>query len=145
MITTSSRFYQSPSLPFHTLEYFVVCLRACCASTCRHASIGSEHEWRPSKRTQRTRVRQARMQATSNETVSSGSRMAPSSWSLVGSVSWSTGGPLVDHSPVFKDMLSLPQPAATQVEPACPVIPLPDSPADLRHVLRVLMPTKRIR
>ena len=54
-------------------------------------------------------------------------------------------GPLVDHSPVFKDMLSLPQPAATQVAPACPVIPLPDSPADLRHVLRVLMPTKRIR
>ena len=54
-------------------------------------------------------------------------------------------GPLMAVSPVFKDMLSLPQPAATQVEPACPVIPLPDSPADLRHVLRVLMLTKRIR
>ncbi|RDX48944.1 hypothetical protein OH76DRAFT_1404136 [Lentinus brumalis] len=54
-------------------------------------------------------------------------------------------GPLVDHSPVFKDMLSLPQPATTAAAPNCPVIPLPDSPADLRHVLRLLMPSKRIR
>ena len=57
-------------------------------------------------------------------------------------------GPLVDHSPIFRDMLSLPQPAApplpsSNVSP--PIIRLPDSAVDLRHLLRVLMPSKQIQ
>ncbi|KAI0668972.1 hypothetical protein C8Q78DRAFT_1193951 [Trametes maxima] len=66
-------------------------------------------------------------------------------------------GPLVAHSPVFKDMLSLPQPVTTGRNDAaivaneedenrqCPVIPLPDSPEDLRHFLRVLTPGRTLR
>ncbi|KAH9887013.1 hypothetical protein C8Q73DRAFT_768656 [Cubamyces lactineus] len=52
-------------------------------------------------------------------------------------------GPLIAHSLVFKDMLSLPQPAGRD-EP-CPVIPLYDSPDDLRHVLRVFIPGSTLR
>ena len=54
-------------------------------------------------------------------------------------------GPLVAHSPVFQDMLSLPQPAEDSVhrerhgDPSCPTVPLIDSPEDLRHFLRVFM------
>ena len=52
-------------------------------------------------------------------------------------------GPLAKHSPFFRDMLSMPQPAAASHFPVselnfdCPVIHLTDSPEDLRHVLRV--------
>ncbi|KAI0632740.1 hypothetical protein C8Q77DRAFT_1218231 [Trametes polyzona] len=68
-------------------------------------------------------------------------------------------GPLIAHSPVFKDMLSLPQPTGTvavggnekvatirdEEDGSCPVIPLPDSPEDLRHFLRVLTPGRALR
>ena len=55
-------------------------------------------------------------------------------------------GPLVEHSPVFRDMFSLPQPPTT-TEPSLPhpVVPLPDSPQDLRHLLRALMPSKKLK
>ncbi|OJT09465.1 hypothetical protein TRAPUB_14068 [Trametes pubescens] len=56
-------------------------------------------------------------------------------------------GILSDHSPVFRDMFSLPQPAsasilqgATDAFDACPVVHLSDSPEDLRHVLRACIP-----
>ncbi|EIW56925.1 uncharacterized protein TRAVEDRAFT_127403 [Trametes versicolor FP-101664 SS1] len=53
-------------------------------------------------------------------------------------------GLLADHSPVFKDMFSLPQPpvaaSPTRTNDPCPVVHLSDSPDDLRHVLRAYMP-----
>ncbi len=53
--------------------------------------------------------------------------------------------PLSEHSPVFKDMLSLPQPEESRSGP-CPLIHLEDdAPEDLRHVFRVLMPGKTLR
>ncbi|RDX48940.1 hypothetical protein OH76DRAFT_1351373 [Lentinus brumalis] len=56
-------------------------------------------------------------------------------------------GPLIEHSPFFRDMLSLPQPqpedATTSDAPH--VVPLAESPEDLRHLLRAIMPSKRIR
>ncbi|KAI0753726.1 hypothetical protein C8Q74DRAFT_1306585 [Fomes fomentarius] len=68
-------------------------------------------------------------------------------------------GPLVEHSAVFKDMLSFPQPPISRADAEsssagpsngaqaqeCPQVTLYDSPYDMRHVLRVLMPRKRIR
>ncbi|KAI0350925.1 hypothetical protein OH77DRAFT_1524454 [Trametes cingulata] len=44
-------------------------------------------------------------------------------------------GPLVKHSPVFKDMLSLPQPDA-RTGNTVPRVDVTDSPEDLRHFLR---------
>lgn len=51
-------------------------------------------------------------------------------------------GLLADHSPVFRDMFSLPQPPviASLTIDTCPVVHLSDSPYDLRHVLRAYMP-----
>lgn len=55
-------------------------------------------------------------------------------------------GLLADHSPVFKDMFSLPQPpitasfSSTHTDLPCPVVHLSDSPEDLRHVLRAYLP-----
>ncbi|RDX49021.1 hypothetical protein OH76DRAFT_1351607, partial [Lentinus brumalis] len=51
---------------------------------------------------------------------------------------------LADHSAVFADMFSLPQPesdssASTR---SCPTVDLDDSPEDLRHILRALFPRK---
>ncbi|RDX48999.1 hypothetical protein OH76DRAFT_1351456 [Lentinus brumalis] len=54
-------------------------------------------------------------------------------------------GVLADHSSVFADMFSLPQPASTLASTTsaeCPVVHLEDSPEDLRHVLRALLPKK---
>ncbi|RDX48942.1 hypothetical protein OH76DRAFT_614497 [Lentinus brumalis] len=53
-------------------------------------------------------------------------------------------GPLVNQSPVFSDMLSLPQPSV-DVHQDCPVVQLLDSPQDLRHFLRTLIPSKHPR
>lgn len=53
-------------------------------------------------------------------------------------------GPLCDHSPVFKDMFSLPQPEPTLPSSPCPLVHLTDSPTDLRCVLLALMPSKRV-
>lgn len=51
-------------------------------------------------------------------------------------------GPLIDQSPVFGDMLSLPQPSLDVRQGwNCPVVRLQDSPDDLRHLLRILMPS----
>ncbi|TBU29661.1 hypothetical protein BD311DRAFT_660619 [Dichomitus squalens] len=59
-------------------------------------------------------------------------------------------GPLVTNSPVFKDMLSLPQPDGTSgsqcicgTKPA--VVHVSDSPEDLRHIFRALLPGKTPR
>lgn len=61
-------------------------------------------------------------------------------------------GILSIHSPIFAKMFTLPQPedAATATATSeqsqlqeCPVIPLYDSPEDLRHVFRVMMPSPR--
>ncbi|RDX49020.1 hypothetical protein OH76DRAFT_1313454, partial [Lentinus brumalis] len=51
---------------------------------------------------------------------------------------------LADHSIVFADMFTFPQPAsqATAVSESCPNVCLDDSPEDLRHVLRALFPRK---
>ncbi|EIW56790.1 uncharacterized protein TRAVEDRAFT_170761 [Trametes versicolor FP-101664 SS1] len=61
-------------------------------------------------------------------------------------------GPLIANSPVFRDMLSLPQPIPTQPDDRpdllCPcgyapaLVHVSDSPEDLRHLLRVLVPGK---
>lgn len=54
---------------------------------------------------------------------------------------------LADHSPVFADMFSLPQPPRPAPSPAadeCPIVHLADSPEDLRHILRVLLPRKDV-
>ena len=50
-------------------------------------------------------------------------------------------GLLANRSPVFQDMFSLPQPAASSDSP-CPTVEMTDSPEDLRHILRVFMPNK---
>lgn len=57
-------------------------------------------------------------------------------------------GILADHSPVFADMFSLPQPppsspASKQSSHDVPVVHLTDSPEDLRHILEALMPRKK--
>lgn len=58
-------------------------------------------------------------------------------------------GVLATHSPVFKDMFSLPQPASTSTSSGtsiCPaVVHLTDHPADVREVLRVLLPKSQPR
>ncbi|KAI0742391.1 hypothetical protein C8Q80DRAFT_1108999 [Daedaleopsis nitida] len=53
--------------------------------------------------------------------------------------------PLIKHSPVFKDMLSLPQPDADGDVAALPVVSLSDSPEDLRHAFQILMPNDTLR
>lgn len=61
-------------------------------------------------------------------------------------------GILANHSTVFADMFTLPQPASssTLLEHArqaeeCPFVVLDDSPEDLRHVLRAVLPTTQER
>ena len=56
-------------------------------------------------------------------------------------------GPLVQHSQVFKDMLSFPQPQPAEAvcNDAPHTVRLTDSPEDLRHFLRALVPSKWIR
>ncbi|TFK85581.1 hypothetical protein K466DRAFT_601028 [Polyporus arcularius HHB13444] len=52
-------------------------------------------------------------------------------------------GILSDHSPVFRDMFSLPQPpnlASSSAAERCPVVSLTDSPNELRHLLRACIP-----
>ncbi|KAJ7254748.1 hypothetical protein C8J57DRAFT_1346569 [Mycena rebaudengoi] len=45
---------------------------------------------------------------------------------------------LVAKSPVFQDMLSLPQPADSQLIEGCPVVHLPDSASDATYFLKAL-------
>ena len=57
-------------------------------------------------------------------------------------------GLLLDHSAVFEDMFSFPQPetspsALSFTSPPCPVVHLQDSPAHLKHVLLTLMPRRK--
>lgn len=60
-------------------------------------------------------------------------------------------GILSENSPVFSDMFSFPQPpiVSSQNTPStgedCPLVHLPDSAEDLRHVLRVYMPNNHAR
>ncbi len=54
-------------------------------------------------------------------------------------------GILADHSSVFADMFSLPQPTflpSTAAPLDVPSVYLEDSPEDLRHILRALLPKK---
>lgn len=53
-------------------------------------------------------------------------------------------GPLVTHSPIFKDMLSLPQPDDVDGN-SCPAVHLSDAPEDLRHFLRAFVAGKSLR
>ncbi len=48
-------------------------------------------------------------------------------------------GPLVKHSPVFRDMLTLPQPAESSELGHRPVVPVPENPTSFRHFLREFM------
>ncbi|TFK85598.1 hypothetical protein K466DRAFT_664389 [Polyporus arcularius HHB13444] len=48
-------------------------------------------------------------------------------------------GILADHSPVFRDMFSLPQPPEAAMAPY-PVVHVTDTPEDLRHLLRACIP-----
>ncbi|KAI0702775.1 hypothetical protein C8Q76DRAFT_233145 [Earliella scabrosa] len=60
-------------------------------------------------------------------------------------------GVLAEHSPVFADMFSFPQPTqsegesanASSASPELPVVHLDDSPEDLRHVFRAILPRKQ--
>ncbi|KAI0686101.1 hypothetical protein C8T65DRAFT_747543 [Cerioporus squamosus] len=56
-------------------------------------------------------------------------------------------GILAEHSPVFADMFSIPQPATCDDVSAgtqpCPVMELDDSPDDIRNLLRALLPKKQ--
>ena len=60
-------------------------------------------------------------------------------------------GPLIASSPVFKTMLSLPQPDGVAPQPHCvckyqpAVVQLSESPEDIRHLLRALVPGKTPR
>ena len=59
-------------------------------------------------------------------------------------------GPLIANSPVFKDMLSLPQPEGSSSSRctcghAPALVHVSDSPEDLRHLLRALVPGKTPR
>lgn len=49
-------------------------------------------------------------------------------------------GPLAQHSPVFRDLFTVPQPTPVEMLEGCPVVHLPDDSEDLRHLLRVLFP-----
>ena len=60
-------------------------------------------------------------------------------------------GVLAEHSPVFADMFSFPQPTqsegesanASSASPELPVVHLDDSPEDLRHVFHAILPRKQ--
>ena len=57
-------------------------------------------------------------------------------------------GVLAEHSAVFADMFSLPQPPhdlSDSDAPVCPVVHLDDPPEELREVLRALLPKKGAR
>lgn len=60
-------------------------------------------------------------------------------------------GLLVENSPVFSDMFSLPQPpvasssAAAPADNNCSAVHLSDSPEDIRHMLRMFMPRSNMR
>ncbi|KAI0364033.1 hypothetical protein BV20DRAFT_57181 [Pilatotrama ljubarskyi] len=47
---------------------------------------------------------------------------------------------LVEHSPFFRDLFQIPQPARIPKIEGCPVVVLLDPPERLRHLLRVLYP-----
>ncbi|RPD58517.1 hypothetical protein L226DRAFT_489969 [Lentinus tigrinus ALCF2SS1-7] len=52
---------------------------------------------------------------------------------------------LSEHSVVFADMLSFPQPSSqqpTSIPQDCPIVHLDDSPEDLRHIFRAIFPRK---
>ncbi|PIL26303.1 hypothetical protein GSI_12059 [Ganoderma sinense ZZ0214-1] len=48
-------------------------------------------------------------------------------------------GVLAQHSLFFRDMFSLPQPPNADGEVSCPIVPMSDSPEDVRHVLQACM------
>ncbi|KAI0669074.1 hypothetical protein C8Q78DRAFT_978509 [Trametes maxima] len=53
-------------------------------------------------------------------------------------------GILADHSPVMRDMFSLPQPRSESSQVSvvlpCPVVDVTDAPEDIRHILRLCIP-----
>ena len=51
-------------------------------------------------------------------------------------------------SPIFNDMFSLPQPttaSTSDTQSTCPVVYIEDSPEDLRHVLRAILPRRQAK
>ncbi|TFK84483.1 hypothetical protein K466DRAFT_527270 [Polyporus arcularius HHB13444] len=56
-------------------------------------------------------------------------------------------GPLIEHSPVFQDMFSLPQAGAdvSTADRVRPTVHLSDSPCDLRYLFELMMPSKTLR
>ena len=69
-------------------------------------------------------------------------------WLPDGNIILSTGtvafriyhGILAAQSPVFDNMLDLPQPEGAPTMDGCPILELSDSDIDLRHLLTVLFP-----
>ena len=69
-------------------------------------------------------------------------------WFPDGNVILSTGtvafrlyhGVLATQSPIFDNMLDLPQPEGAPTMDGCPILELSDSDIDLRHLLTVLFP-----
>ena len=49
---------------------------------------------------------------------------------------------LAEHSPFFRDLFRIPQPATAQLIEECPVVLLADYAWQFRHFLRALFPTK---
>ena len=50
-------------------------------------------------------------------------------------------GLLASQSTVFADMLASSSPAAGETYEGCPVVRLSDAPEDMRHFLRILLPS----
>lgn len=55
-------------------------------------------------------------------------------------------GPLAKHSPVFRDMLSLPQPSSNDAHPTpSTLVNLAESPEDVRHFLKTFVAGSALR
>ena len=52
---------------------------------------------------------------------------------------------LEKQSPVFSDMFAFASPRAGEAYDGCPIVHLSDSPEDMRHLLRILIPSTRRR
>ena len=52
---------------------------------------------------------------------------------------------LAKQSPVFSDMFASANPRAGEDYDGCPIVHISDSPEDMRHLLRILIPSNRRR
>ena len=53
-------------------------------------------------------------------------------------------GQLAHNSEVFRDLFTIPQPMPVDTFDGCPVVHLTDHPVELRHLLRVIFPGRRL-